>query len=130
MPLEGQLAVDDARQVQQVVDQARFELYVALDRADVLEQVGRQARVAQQGGRGVNDRLERGAQLVAEDGEEAVLRLVRLLELARLGAGELFALEQLGAAPLGERAAFELRGEVPQRLGGQALFDVVMERGD
>jgi len=73
--LDGELAADDARGVEQIVDQPRLVVDVALDRLGgalderFVERVRRRHQVAP-----AAQRVERRAQLVRDDGEELVLR--------------------------------------------------------
>jgi hypothetical protein len=87
---QGQLAVHDARQVEQVVDQADLVADVPVDR---LEGPGRHvvdAGVPPEDLGPADDRLERGAQLVRERRDELVLQPARVLgrPARRLHRGE------------------------------------------
>jgi len=86
--VQHELLVGEAREVEQVVDQARLQFDVSADHrqlaARVRRQVGARRELADGGQRG----RERRAQLVAEGGEEAVLGAVGVLELSgAVGAG-------------------------------------------
>src|SRR5438067_753978 len=94
--LETQLAGDDARDLEEVLDEASLELRVALDH---LERAGPGFRLEPAGAqeaRPDEDGAERRPQLVRERGEELVLRAVREL---RLGTRRLLAGEQLCPLP-------------------------------
>ena len=81
--LEPQLAGDDARHVEQVVDQPRLGLGVALDASPGRARCAprrRMPRFEQLGP--AEDRVERRAQLVRERGQEVVLGAVRVLRVA------------------------------------------------
>ena len=93
-PLDRQLAAHDARSVEEIVDEARLVVDVALDgfrRAldqRLLEWTGRREQMAP-----AAQRVERRAQLVRHDGEELVLGAVRALGLGAqplLGHHQLF----------------------------------------
>ena len=80
-PVQLELAARNAGEVQEVVDQPRLQLDVPLDHGELAGE-RRQARI---GGQPRDHRQHRGQrcpQLVAEGGEEAVLGLQGLLELA------------------------------------------------
>ena len=71
--VEPQLAADHPAEVQEVVDQPGLQRDVAADHRQVFLHLRRQARGHLQQGDGRDHRRQRGAQLVAEHGEEPVL---------------------------------------------------------
>ncbi len=77
--VEPQLPADHPAEVQQVVDQPGLQSDVAADHRQVFPHLGRQVRGHLQQAHGRDHRGQRGAQLVAEHGEEAVLRPARCL---------------------------------------------------
>ena len=88
--VEQQLAAGDARDVEQVLDQPRLRVRIAIDALErVLDFLGGQLAAAQQVDP-ADDRVERRAQLVRQRGEELVLQAIGLL----------LAIEQLGALAL------------------------------
>ena len=116
VPLQRQLAPLDPRDVEQVVDQAPVS-HLALD--DPPHGVSPPAFVEAGGGLGGEDleggvhRGQRVAQLVAEHGEEAVLRAVRRLGLGPRG------LDLGGALPHGGLEGRALRAARLAEPGGQ-----------
>ena len=103
--LETQLARDDARDVQQILDEPRLERRIALDDVErthlgrLVEATGAEKASPDE------DRAERRPQLVRERGEEVVLEAVRVLRFTvepcvvdRQGraAGELLCQSQVG----------------------------------
>src|SRR5205085_12306700 len=81
--LEAQLARDDAAHVEQIVDELRLCVRVALDRLErMLGLVLAQLSAAQHADP-TDDRVERRPQLVRDRREELVLRAVRLFEHLR-----------------------------------------------
>ena len=80
---DDELVLGDARQIEEVVDQARFDRDVAVDHGEGLaEGVRERGVVLPRGGREQN-RHQRGAELVAQNGDEAILgRAVRARDRA------------------------------------------------
>ncbi len=70
--LEAQLAAHDAADVEHVVDETGLEIEIAADHFDILAEGRGQVGILLHGGDGHNDGGERGAELMAEDGEESV----------------------------------------------------------
>ncbi len=93
-----ELAAGDAGEVEQVVDQPRLELDVAPDHVQRPAQRGGDALIPGEPGGEEQHGGQRRAQLVAEGGEEVILRLVGGLGL---GARLALAIEQPGALLLG-----------------------------
>ena len=81
-PLEPQreFAARDRGQVEQVVDEPRFEQDIALDHGELFAGVGRESRVFAQEGGGDQHGRQRGAQLVRQRGEKFILRAARPFE--------------------------------------------------
>ena len=97
--VEQQLAGGDARDVEQVLDQLRLGVRVAIDALErVLASLRRQLAAPQQV-HPADDGVERRAELVRERGEELVLQAVGLL----------LALEQLGALALRRSISSSMR---------------------
>ena len=90
-PLQPQLAADHPAEVQQVVDQAGLQVDVAADHRQVFLHLGGQFLDHLHQADRRDHRGQWGAQLVAEDGEEAVLRqagrLRHILGLLQLRLG-------------------------------------------
>ena len=83
--VEFELVVDDARHVQEVVDEMRFEFDVAPDDFDGSADIGGVVQPLFQFGDHHDDRGERVAQFVGEQGEELVLGGVRADQFAAEG---------------------------------------------
>lgn len=110
---QAELVVDDFRDVEQVVDEPRLDLDVALDELHAAAALGRHVLAQVERLRGGVDGAERSAQLVREHRQETVLGAVGGLGLF-LGD-----LQQLGRlAPRPRRARFV---EGAQHGDGQAL---------
>ena len=103
--IEPQLAADDARDFEEVLDQPGLHLRVALDLLERAIDRRRRHRVGAQQLGPAEDGVERRAQLVRQRGQELVLQPVRLA-LAHQQLGALL----FGAAPLGHLAAQLLVG--------------------
>ena len=67
------LAMLDARHVQQIVDKLRFQFGVAMDHFQLLARVGIEGGVVAQHGGGGQHRSQRVTQLVREDRQEMIL---------------------------------------------------------
>ena len=74
---ELQFAFRDPRDIEQIVDQPRFELDVAANHFERFVQFRRAWRACFQFADHCDDRRKRIAQLVREQGEELILRGVR-----------------------------------------------------
>ena len=82
--VEPQLAGDDARDVEEVLDEAHLRAGVALDAAErALARLRRSSGAARRICEPAEDRVERRAQLVRQRGEELVLEAVRFLLAAQ-----------------------------------------------
>ena len=77
------LAVGDAGQVEEVIDQPGLELDVAADHGNVGADFRRDVGIGFHRARRHQDRIQRRAQFVTEDGEEAVLRRVCALRVGQ-----------------------------------------------
>src|SRR5262249_44050838 len=83
--LEPELAGHDARDVEEIVDELRLRLRVALDRLERAPRLLLVESPATQHARPREDRRERGAELVRDHRDEGILGAVRLLgDLASL----------------------------------------------
>ncbi len=112
--LEAYLAGDDARDVEQILDQPRLRTRRALDRRDALLERCRVERAHAEQRRPREDRRERRAQLVGDGSEELVLGAVGALSVLRRGAR---LRQQLLALALGTHAL----GDVAQDDGIELL---------
>ena len=86
------LALSDARQIEQVVHEADHLLDLALDDVAGLADAGVRRPEQLQDFYGIEDRRHRVPQFVGEDGQELVLAAVGLAQLGRLDAQVLFQL--------------------------------------
>jgi hypothetical protein len=127
--IDAQLARDDARDVEDILDDLHLSLRIAVDDLDRLADARLELTLTQDG-RPSDDGVQRRAQLVRHGREELVLDAVRLLGSARhalgQGAGGLLAHELarrlLGRAP---------RRQVTRHLGKtQRLPRVVAQHAD
>ena len=79
LAMQLEFAAGDAGEIEQVIDQARFQLDIAPDGFEIFGERFRDGGVLAQAGENGEHGRERRAQLVAERGEKKILRLVGLL---------------------------------------------------
>ncbi len=127
--VERHLAMGDAREIQQIVDQAGFQFHILANGGENLPRLLAKRRIGRRLARQQQHRVERRAQFVGKCGEESVLRaagtLRRIARLAqRRGAGldpRLQRVIGLPQRPLGRRPlrhfAFEGRMASAQGRG-------------
>ena len=80
--MQFEFSVRDPGQVEQIVDEQRFELDVALEHFEIAAEIVAQVRLAPERRDRHEHRSERRAQLVREHGEELVFRLVGFFRFA------------------------------------------------
>ncbi len=109
--LQLHFAIGDAGQVQQIVDQVGFQFHVPSDHGNISANPFGKCGIDLERAGGHQNRVERGAQFVAEDGEEAVLGRV-----GPVGFGEGMAQLVTGAVERG-RQQLGLGGGMPGQSG-------------
>ena len=123
---QRQLAFGDAGEVEQVVDEARFQRDVAPDHRQTAAHVFRQPLVFAQGVRGHQHRHQRSAQFVRERGEEVVLGA-----RGHFGALLLGAQRGLGGAALdADGDGVGDRREVAEHGFGECMFGKKRDHAD